>query len=343
MSDESSDLARTDHATIVALAAVADEHARSGVFNDYVMRRSTNTLRAQRADLALWCAYLTEVGAGLGEVVDVDALQRDPSAWRGVTWGMVAGFVKWLLRDGYALGSVARALSTMAVYCRLAMQAGVISAEELALIRSVRTYRAKEARRVDERRERTRRGHKKAKSVLLTFEQANQLKVQPATPQGRRDAVIMALLLDHGLRVGELAILKVSDFDVQRGVFVFYRPKVDKTQTHRLTADSMRAVVMWLATDAPAMGPLLRGSRKGGALTGPGMSADSISERVRALGKRIGVVGLSAHDCRHYWATRAASQGTDPFALRDAGGWASLAMPSRYVAAAEVANERVKL
>ena len=73
------------------------------------------------------------------------------------------------------------------------------------------------------------------------------------------------------------------------------------------------------------------------------MSERAITERVRVLGEAVGVTGLSAHDCRHYWATRAASQGTDPFALRDAGGWSSLAMPSRYVEAAAIANERVKL
>ena len=44
-----------------------------------------------------------------------------------------------------------------------------------------------------------------------------------------------------------------------------------------------------------------------------------------------------------YWATRAASMGTDAFALRDAGGWSSLVMPSRYVDESAIANEGVKL
>ena len=35
--------------------------------------------------------------------------------------------------------------------------------------------------------------------------------------------------------------------------------------------------------------------------------------------------------------------GTDAFALRDAGGWSSLAMPSRYVEAAQIANAGVNL
>jgi integrase len=74
-----------------------------------------------------------------------------------------------------------------------------------------------------------------------------------------------------------------------------------------------------------------------------GISERNLSERVRTLGKRIGIPNLSAHDCRHNWATRAVKGKTDAFALRDAGGWASLAMPSRYVEAAAIANERVTL
>jgi integrase len=61
------------------------------------------------------------------------------------------------------------------------------------------------------------------------------------------------------------------------------------------------------------------------------------------LGKEIGLDHLSAHDCRHYWATCAAKNGTDPFVLQEAGGWSSLAMPRRYIEDNEIANEGVKL
>ena len=83
-------------------------------------------------------------------------------------------------------------------------------------------------------------------------------------------------------------------------------------------------------------------SRKGGQLQGH-MTERAINDRVGTLGERIGVQGLSPHDCRHYWATRAARQGTAPFALQEAGGWNSLAMPRRYVESAKIANEGVKL
>ncbi|MBV7329183.1 tyrosine-type recombinase/integrase [Chloroflexi bacterium TSY] len=86
------------------------------------------------------------------------------------------------------------------------------------------------------------------------------------------------------------------------------------------------------------MGPILRGSRKGGKLTESGMSTTAISERTRSLASELGVDGLSAHDCRHYWATKWASK-VDVLRLQEAGGWNSLAMPRRYVEHAKIANE----
>ena len=77
-------------------------------------------------------------------------------------------------------------------------------------------------------------------------------------------------------------------------------------------------------------------SVKGGRLFGA-MSERAIIKRVGYLGEQIGVQGLSPHDCRHYWATRAARQGTNPFALQDAAGWNSLSMPRRYVESAKIA------
>jgi integrase len=110
-------------------------------------------------------------------------------------------------------------------------------------------------------------------------------------------------------------------------------------QTHKLTADSLRALHAWFESgDAPQNGSVLRGSRRGGKLTDAGMSERCITDRVRVLGERIGLGGLSAHDCRHYWATYWADK-VDVLRLQEAGGWSSLTMPRRYVEDAEIANE----
>lgn len=319
-----------------AAGAAADQAAAKHTFADYISRKATNTVKAQGFDLAVFADYLAIAGVA----VDSGRLQTSPDAWQGVTWGLVAGFVKWQLQAGHAVGSINRRLSTVKTYAKLAAQAGALSAQDLALIKTVAGYGGKEAKRVNEGRETTRIGHKKAEHTSLTDEQAAQLKTHPDTPQGRRDAVLMCLLLDHGLRAGEVAALTVNNVDLRKGrLSEFYRPKVDKTQNHKLSADTLRALRSWFDSgDAPGIGSLLRGSRKGGSLTEAGISTTCISERVRDLGKRIGVAGLSAHDCRHYWATRWAGK-VDLFRLQEAGGWNSLVMPRRYVERSAIANE----
>ncbi|NTW97202.1 MAG: site-specific integrase, partial [Oscillochloris sp.] len=305
---------------------------------------AAQTRRAQDVDLARWGRYLDAAGVRAGEA----RWAAEPAAWGGVSWGLVEGFLRWQERAGYSLASIARALSTVRAYCTHAARAGILAPEALALIQTVKAPapRSKAGRNRDAQRETTRRGAKKAAPTRLSLAQARGLRrAHPDTPQGRRDALLMCLLLDHGLRVSELADLQVADLDLGQGMLRFYRRKVDATQTHRLTGDTLRAARRYVeAGDAPEAGQLLRTTeRPRSPQLGAGISIQGLRDRVRILGARAGVAGLSPHDCRHFWATRAAHAGTDPLALQEAGGWSSLAMPRRYIAAAAIANDRVRL
>jgi len=337
----------------------ANDAAARYRFDDYRSRRAANTLRRQDADLALFAEFLY-----LSRVSFVGELSRDPEAWRGVTWGLAEAFVKWMLKEGYAVASVNVRLSTVKTYARLAFQAGVLDAETHALIRAVQGYSQREKRRIDRSRPQQRVGLKKESPVAIAPEQARQLKTaRGGSPQDWRDALLMCLLLDHGLRVGEVAGLQASALDVEAGLLRFFRPKVGKTQTHQLSRDTLAAArayapliagenrtpakikpVQAPSENRPAPGaPLLRRSLKNGKLGKGGMTERAITQRVNVLGKPLGLFGLSAHDCRHYWATTAARSGSDPFSLQQAGGWSSLAMPRRYVEDDKVANQGIKL
>jgi integrase len=311
------------------------------LFADYRSRKARNTVDRHDDALAQFGEFLA--AAGVPGMPTARQLSQDETAWTGVTWGLVAKFVQWLLGRGYSISIVNGSLSIIKTYCKLAAQAGVISPGELALIRCISGYRAGEAKHVNEQREFSRTGRKKAEWVSITKEQAAALKAQPDTPQGRRDGLLMALLLDLGFRCGEVALVTVENVNLSDATLTMYRPKVDKVQTHALTNGLLRAMRAYLTNDAPAAGPLLRASSKGGKLTASGMTERAITGRVRELGERIGVAGLSAHDLRHYWATRAARNGTPIDRLQDAGGWSSPAMPLRYVESAKIANEGVRL
>jgi integrase len=339
---------RPESSALTLAGQVANDIAARSVFIDYQGRKAANTLRRQAADLALFAQYLSAAKLQPGD------FGRDPQAWQGITWGLVEGFARWQLAAGYAVASVNVRLATVKSYARLALKAGALNSTEYALITTVKGYSHKESKRVDEQRQaadvETRKGAKKAAAVSITPEQAARLMAQPVTAQGRRDALLMALLLEHGLRVGEVAGLAVTDFDLKAGTLTFYRSKVDKTQTHKLTPKTLKAARAYFEQDAPAMGNLWRASaskREGrqavGTLTRQGMSERALTKRVMTLGQVIGISGLSAHDCRHHWATRAARNNTPIDRLQDAGGWNSPAMPLRYVEAAKVANDGVKL
>lgn len=343
MTSQALTLLDQDQAAALTVGQQANAAAARWAFTDYRSRKAANTLANHAAALAAFAVFLNQTGAAVA--LDGDQLATDPAAWHGVTWGMVEAFKVGLLNQGYSVRTVNNRLSAVRVYATLASKAGVIAAADLTLIKAVSGYGRTEGKRVDERRPVTRVGNKKADPVTITLDQARRLKrPQDDTPQAARDTLILCLLLDHGLRLSELAGLTVEAVNLDTGLMTFYRPKVDLTQTHKLTADTLTAARRYLDMRPPVAGGLLfvASNRRGDLLPQP-ITARAIAKRVNLAGVMVGLDGLSPHDGRHFWATAAAANGTGGFALRDAGGWSSMAMPGRYVAAAAIANEGVIL
>lgn len=197
MDDPQTDLIAVSSLTLEQAGKLADEAAADALFADFQRRLAEETRRRHRADLALFTRYLTEAGIQVGNLL------ADPAAWRGMTWGLVQGFAIWQLREGYAVSSVNVRLSTINAYARVAAQVGGLSMEAYGYIQLMKGYRKAEARHLDKDHTVTRRGTKKAKPRFLSLEEVARLKSQPNTPQGRRDAVLMCLFLDHGLRCGD--------------------------------------------------------------------------------------------------------------------------------------------
>ena len=360
---------------LAAAGQIANQTASDYLFADYRQRRARRTAQTQLAALVLWVEYLREVGAAATLIsrarqwaqevlspaeqakyaeyaaeqqqslpIIYSALynQHVPVAWQGVTWGLVEGFVKWMLRTNYNITSINNRLSAIKVYTRLATKAGVIPPTEQALIREVKGYGLTEGKRVNETRPRTRVGHKKEEALVLTAEQARLLKTQhPPTPQGIRDRLLICLLLDLGIRASEVAGLKVEDF-TEPGYVIVYREKTDTTDRMELSRDIMQAMTAYRPYLRPR-GTLLRGSRKNEKLTDEVMSVRAVGSRIKTLGRDIlGIWELSPHDLRHTWATHAAKK-SNPFMLRDAGGWTNMQTPGRYVERSKVVNKGIQL
>jgi integrase len=317
------------------LGQIANQHARLAVFADFLSRKAENTIRNYRQSSELFEEYLADVG---------NEQRRDmltnPQSWQGITWGLMEGFKAWMLKQGFAIGTLNGHLTHARKLATLAGRAGIISAEESAMIQQVKPYTQHEAPRIDEKREQTRIGRKKAEPVLFSAQDAMCFKARPDTPQGRRDRLIMCLLLEHGLRAGEVAILTIADVNLIDDIIRIKRPKVGKVQYHQMTADTAgilhaikRAGEMLPAPDDPLV---RRMQTRGLGLTGVGESG--IAWLVGRIGEHCGISGLSPHDCRHFWASYWASR-VNAFRLMEAGGWSNLNTVMRYVHAVGKANE----
>jgi integrase len=325
-----------------SISPLADKIAAESAFARYRETLSEQTTRAQDADIVCLTTYLASIHVQVvGDLID------DPHAWQGIRHGLVDGFVQWQLGQGYALSSINRRLATVKRYLGLALRSGAITGDQLLQVREIKAIRHAQADHLDSRRKTTRQeGTKKASAIFLPETQYDALWLQPDTPEGRRNAAMVTIFLGLGLRCGEVLLLKIEHFDMAARTLTFYRPKVHKTQTHQFpfdVSDAMHAALVTYLADRPARGPLWYHIRKDGSAVERVPTQRDIYRAVAHMGSMVGVTGLGPHDLRHTWAERAARAGTPLEALREAGGWASLEMPLRYIKAATIANEGVKL
>jgi len=345
-----------NHDELVRMGQLANQIVSANVFANYRKRKAKKTIKRQNNDLVLFGQFL----AGFRKVPSGD-MANDPGTWEEITSGQVELFAEWCLETGYAVGSINVMLATVRTYADLAAKAGVLDHGELTMILRVRGYSHREGINVDEQRDdagiETRRSlrrddviaSRKISPTWLTSAQIALLKAQPNNPRGRRDRLLICLLLNHGLRCSEVSGLTVESFDLDAGTLTFYRPKTDIWQTLALLPDfektfpdfkeTFEAAREYLEQDAPTSGPLWRWSRKGKTgyllIDHQGMTTRGINKRVGELGDLIGISNLSPHDLRHIWATRRARQVSfDQF--KEEGGWKSVAMPMRYVKAGRV-------
>lgn len=330
---------------ILELGRAANLAAESAIFKLYQDRRPINTQRCQRAALAVFAQFLKTCG-----LMAAGELYEDPTAWAGITWGLVQAFQRWLLQQGYSIKTINDRVSVLKVYLTMANQAGVIPDGEILRLQALKGFTSKEAIDTDAKRTKqglaTRCGAKKSAATQITEEQARELcQVRNESPQARRDALIMCLLFDHAMRVSEVADLQIEDVDRTAKQITFYRRKTGKTSRHNLRGRAWRVLSEYLSKDIQSQsGPLILSSCKTGALLQKGMSTRAIAERVAQLGSALGIANLSPHDCRHNAATMAGSDPNVSLAgLMAFGGWSSANVAVKYLNKGDAENDGVNL
>lgn len=159
---------------------------------------------------------------------------------------------------------------------------------------------------------------KKAERKLVTSLAADEQKALLSAPDrstwlGRRDHAICVLLLQTGLRVSELRLLRCEDIVLSAGPHVRCRGKGRKERCTPLTRDTVAVLRAWLVERAGAPGDAAFPSRRGTAL-----SSDAIQRAIARYAKLAGATcatlrrkRVTPHVLRHTIAVSLLQAGND--------------------------------
>jgi integrase/recombinase XerD len=279
-------------------------HALIASFMNYIKVEkglAANTLSAYDRDLRKFHAFAEKRKLAL------DMLGREH----------IVDFLGDLYRQGLDSRTVARHLVSLRNVFRFALTEGVLTVDPTLNLESPKVRRSL--------------------PVYLRMEEIDRLLDQPdsSTPLGLRDRAILQVLYSTGLRVSELANLKISDIEMRMGCLRCIG-KGDKERLVPVGRKALAAVQAYLANSRPI---LLKGRDAGRAIPwlfvnrfGNRISRIAIWRLLTAYGRRAGIrTRLSPHKLRHSFATHLLEAGTDLRTLQCVLGHRWLASTTVYL------------
>jgi integrase len=145
-----------------------------------------------------------------------------------------------------------------------------------------------------------------------------------------RDATVIALVYQAGLRRGEAARLNLDNFNPTDGTIQF-RGKGNKERLNALAGGGREAIDTWIALRGPAPGPLVCPIGKGGRIVlARRLTGESIRFIVRHRAQLAGVLDISPHDFRRTAISDLLDAGEDLATVQRFAGHSDPKTTSRY-------------
>jgi integrase len=169
----------------------------------------------------------------------------------------------------------------------------------------------------------------------LTREQAKELLTVPdrSKLKGKRDYVILALLVGCALRRKELASLSVEDIQLREGrwVIIDLIGKGGRVRTVAIPIWVKHGIDVWMAAAKIEKGRLLRPLSKSGKILADELGDWAIWSVVERSSKQIGIEHFGAHDLRRTCAKLCRKNGGDLEQIKFLLGHSSIQTTERYL------------
>ncbi len=210
-------------------------------------------------------------------------------------------------------------LSAMRSLVTEARKAGMVSSEAAAELSDIPNIKQAGAR----------------KGNWLTREQAKEILAVPdrSKLKGKRDYVILSLLVACALRRTELAELDMGTIQQREGRWVLadLEGKGRRIRTIAIPIWVKQGIDAWTAAANIKQGRLLRPIRKGGKIEGEVLSDWAVWSVVEQAAKQIGIEHFGAHDLRRTCAKLCRKAGGDLEQIKFLLGHSSIQTTERYL------------
>jgi integrase/recombinase XerC len=226
--------------------------------------------------------------------------------------------------------SVNSYLAALRAFCQWAMDQELIQGDPTSGIKGVKIEDL--APRWLDRQEQYRLLRAAEERVQIGDVKAGGDTSAPAYIRPRRDRAIVVLMLNTGLRLSEVAALRLDDVEIKprSGKVIVRSGKGRKSRTVKLNKDARKALSAWLEVRPEIEGEdAIFISQKGSA-----MAARSIARRVKHIGRKAGV-DLTPHMLRHSLGKNMVDSGTPLDRVAKALGHANLDTTKRYTLPSE--------
>jgi site-specific recombinase XerD len=151
---------------------------------------------------------------------------------------------------------------------------------------------------------------------------------------GRRNRVIVLVLLDTGMRASELTGLTLADVDMKNRAVRIIRGKGNKERVVHLSERTVKELRVYLGLDThPADRGVHRGDSDKLLLSEERrpLTYEGLREALLTMAKLAGITKqVSPHVFRHTWARMTLAAGVDSRYVQTLGGWTNLDMVGQY-------------
>lgn len=187
-------------------------------------------------------------------------------------------------------------------------------------------------------------------TIALSEQKTEELINVPdgSTNKGKRDRLLLALLIGCALRRSELVNLDAEDVEFvdSRAALIRVTRRNGRLRSVLMPDWVQEALTAWLSAAGIKEGPILRAVSRQGEVASGRLSSQTVLDIVRKYGKRIGVT-VHPEDLRRTCAKLCNVGSADLDPIRALLGHSSLATTERYLCdrenVATVSNRRVNL